>query len=369
MKIKSSEPSVVHCLPTLGRDGYGVASVVNSLSVAQREFGHNVCFSTLDSPLLPHSAPSIDIVHQHMIWLNHGVQARSLARRRSAPLVVAPHGALDPWALKKSRWKKKLAWSIRECEYLQTACCLQATSPFEVTYFRQLGLAPPIALVPNGIDLERHHLPLPQDALAFLSRRPELTGKRCVLFLSRIAAQKGILPFLDAFGQFKATSSGADWHFLLAGSDQNRYLEIVKRHILRLGLADSVSILPPLYDSEKKEAFAYAEVFVLPSLAEGFPMVILEALAAGLPVISTTASPWKQLPEEDAGWWVSPTPAGLLGALSEIGALSPSEIKEMGFNARSLVESSYALQGVVLQLNNLYKWLLKCGPQPDFVDL
>lgn len=369
MRISSFEPNVLHCLPTLGRDGYGVASVVDGLLAAQKQLGQNVYISTLDSPLSLFTASSIDIVHQHMIWLPHGVHAKNLARDSRAPLVVTPHGALDPWALSKSYWKKKFVWTIREYKHLQAANCLQATSPFEVHYFRKLGLTQPIATIPNGIDLERHQLPSSGDAEAFLSRHPELAGKRCVLFLSRITAQKGLLPFLEAFKQLKATSLGDDWHFLLAGTDQCGFLDVIKKNILRLNLVTNVTILPPLYGAEKQQAFAFAEIFVLPSLAEGFPMVILEALSAGLPVICSTASPWMQLPGEDAGLWVEPTPEGLFGALSNIATLSPPYLKLMGCNARALVERSFALQGVVSKLNELYKWLLGYVPMPEFVEL
>ena len=367
MVISSKRPHVVHVLPTMGRSGYGVTAVVEGLLSAQRERGQSVNFSTTDSPLSLSCESQIEIVHQHMIWLRHSCDAQSLARKSCAPLVVAPHGALDPWARSKSYWKKKLVWYVREFRYLQAVQCLHATSPFEINYFRELGLTQPIAMIPNGLDLRRHPVPGFLEASAFLAKHPELKGKRCVLFLSRITAQKGLIPFLQAFENFQAFSSAADWHFLLAGSDQDGYLQTIRDHLAHFDLLDKVTILPPLYGADKQQAMAFAEVFVLPSLAEGFPMVVLEALAAGLPVISTTASPWMCLPGQNAGWWVEPTTEDLLCALKELCALSPCEIKAMGVNARALVEQSFGLPEILSQYDALYSWLLGVAPRPEFV--
>lgn len=359
--------NIVHFLPTLAREGYGVTTVVEGLVASQRHRGHTVAVSTLADPVEPLPSLPVDVVHQHMIWLRHGAMARRLAARHRAPLVITPHGALDPWARRKSAFKKAVAWQLQEQRRLQNASCLQATSPFEVSYFRDLGLRPPIAQIPNGLPLSLH--PMLPGALAepFLHKHPELRGRRCLLFLSRITPQKGLLPLLAAFHAFSQSSAGSDWHLLIAGSDQDGYLAEVQDAVCRLGLSSAVLFLPPLYGVEKQQVMAWSEAFILPSLAEGFPMVVLEAMASGLPVICTTASPWMDLPSSQAGWWVEPTVEGLAAALASLGTLSAPDLAAMGRRARALIERSYSQEVITGQLDQLYSWLCGLSSQPGFV--
>lgn len=359
--------TIVHCLPTQEREGYGVTTVVQALASNQRRRGYSVQLSSIAAPWTPGPSDRIDVIHQHMLWLRHGDLAQEFASRFNSPLLIAPHGALDPWARSKSAWKKRLAWHAVERRRLQRASCLHATSPFEITYFRDLGLRPPIALIPNAIDLSRHTLLNQPAGDLFWMDHPQLQGRRCLLFLSRITPQKGLLPLLDAFAAFSRTATGEDWHLLIAGSDQDGYLHLVRSAVERLQLKDCVLFLPPLYGLQKQQVMACCEAFVLPSLAEGFPMVVLEAMAAGLPVITTTASPWMELPKEDAGWWVEATAAGLAPALADMGSRDKKELKAMGMRARSLIERRYDLEHVVSQLDALYSWLSGNGPQPACV--
>ena len=299
--------SLIHFVPTLSNDGYGLANVVNNLVPCQKKLGYQISLSTLDKPYPKLEKNSADILHQHMIWIRHGKAASKFKKRFNAPLIIAPHGALDPWALKNSYLKKFLAWHVYEKKRLQFADCLHATSSFEIKYFRKLNLNQPIAHIPNGLNLNLFKLPSINSKKNFYKKYPDLKDKRCILFLSRIAPQKGLHIFLDAFASFVAQKEMKNWHLIIVGNDQNGFLKNkLIFQISSLGIQEKVTILPPKYGEEKREIFAVAEVFTLPSLSEGFPMVILEALAFGVPVLTTTASPWMTLPDKKAGWWTKP---------------------------------------------------------------
>jgi glycosyltransferase involved in cell wall biosynthesis len=94
---------------------------------------------------------SFDILHQHSLWLapSHVTLRWRRAFRRIT--VVAPHGTLEPYALARSTWKKQIAAWLYERRNLRAASCLQATSKAEAANFRRLGLANPIAVIPNAI--------------------------------------------------------------------------------------------------------------------------------------------------------------------------------------------------------------------------
>jgi len=360
--------NIIHCLPTLGREGFGVTTLVNALAASQRKRNHLVHLSTISSPCqLSDGIKGAKVIHQHMIWLGHGAHAQRLAKELNAPLLISPHGALDPWARRNSAWKKSLAWQFFEERRLQRAACLHATSPFEITYFQDLGLRPPIALIPNGIDVAEYPLLIKSAGEPFLIEYPQLRGCRCLLFLSRITPQKGLILLLEAFAAFSRTSAGQDWRLLIAGSDQDGYLKEVGNAVERLDLKSNVVFLPPLYGLQKQQAMACCSAFVLPSLAEGFPMVVLEAMSYGLPVLCTTASPWMELPLKNAGWWVRANAADIALALADMGARDESNLAAMGLNARKLIESRYEMNYLVEQLDALYSWMCGAGPQPACV--
>ena len=94
-----------------------------------------------------------DIIHTHGIWMYPSVVVRDWHRKTGRPYLVSPHGMLDPWAVKNSAWKKKLALLFYEREHLQNAACLRALCESEAKAMRAFGLRNPICIIPNGIDV------------------------------------------------------------------------------------------------------------------------------------------------------------------------------------------------------------------------
>lgn len=114
-----------------------------------------------------------------------------------------------------------------------------------------------------------------------LQRRPE---KGRVLYAGRVIPRKGILDLILAFASLKDLDS----KLILAGACPDaRYLEQVKAEIIRQGLTGRIELRGHLLEAEVLEEFSVAEALVLPSYQETAPMVIQQAMAAGLPVVAS----------------------------------------------------------------------------------
>lgn len=304
-----------------------------------------------------HKVESVSLIHQHGIWLRSSHAVITFAHRKKIPLVVAPRGMLEPWAMNYRKWKKELAWQLYQKKDLQCATAFHATAYSEAESIRRLGFKQPIAVIPNGIDLP---LLKPEVSRSESSK----SDIRTVLFLSRINPKKGLPMLLD--GWKKVAPEG--WRLIIAGNDDSNHLPVLKQKIKELELSGQVEIVGPLFGDDKEQAYLNADLFVLPSYSENFGIVVTEALSYGLPVLTTTGCPWEELETERCGWWVEPTPDGIeRGLKAALKNSSLQELQDMGLRGRALVEKRYLWPAIASDMSFLYKWLLGRENQPDFV--
>lgn len=106
-----------------------------------------------------------------------------------------------------------------------------------------------------------------------------------ILCLSNYMVEKGILELIVALGLMK--ERGYSFQAILVGAPVDLTAENLNKEIGKRDLVDCVEITGPLYGSDKVNVLNDADIFVLPSRNEAFPLVILEAMQSGLPVIST----------------------------------------------------------------------------------
>ena len=108
-------------------------------------------------------------------------------------------------------------------------------------------------------------------------------------------------------------------------------------------------------------------MLILPSFSENLGLVIGEALAHRLPVITTKATPWKEIVAENAGWYVEPNIEGITNALNEAMSTSKKQLKEKGKNGQNLIKRKYLNKNVTNMYLSYYMWLLEKDNKPDFV--
>ncbi len=295
------------------------------------------------------------IIHDHGVWLatNHAVA--KTCRQIGVQRVVSPRGMVGRWAMSHGKWKKRLAWWAYQRADLLRADAFHATSAQEAEELRALGCYQPIAVIPNGLSYPES-LPI---------RRPK-TGFH-VLFMSRIHPKKGLMNLLAAW---KKANLPSDWRLLLAGPDEGGHQQMIADEAKRLGLSDSISFLGPIADEEKWQVYVDADLFVLPSFNENFGIVVTEAMYAGLPVITTTGTPWSVLNERKCGWWVEPDVMSLRDAMEQASRLSQAELEARGDRAHKYVRETFSWQQSAAQMKIFYEWLLTAtGSTPPFVAL
>ena len=305
---------------------------------------------------------SADIVHQHGLWTAQG-RVTAVFRGRGIATVVAPHGMLAPYALSRSPWKKRAALAWFESRNLHQASCLHAASEAEVTTFRKFGLRVPAAVIPNAVSPE--WLSTRGDRSAFCRRHGIDEGARVMLFLSRIHPIKGLPMLLAALARHRDRLH--DWRLLIAGPDEAGHRAEVERLALQLGVTDMVLFPGPLYEADKRDAFAAADLFVLPTHTENFGIVIAEALASSVPVITTHGAPWRELEEHRCGWWVAPDSVSIGAALTDAASRPLEDLRAMGIRGQALVASRYVWPLVAERTIGLYKWLRDEAERPAFV--
>lgn len=293
-----------------------------------------------------------NIIHNHGIWLWVNHMASSVARNTGTPLVVSPRGMLEPWSMDYKKTKKNAAWRLYQKRDLDTANVLHATAVQEAENLRRLGFKQPIAVIPNGVD----------QPLLKMDVKTRDT-RRTVLFLSRIHPKKGLINLVEAWSRVRPKG----WRVRIAGPDENGHQKEVIERIKRTSTSDQFEFLGPVYNRNKWDLYAKADLFVLPSYSENFGIVVAEALAAGVPVITTKATPWEDLIKNDCGWWVEVGVEPLADALKSAITLADNKRKEMGLRGRELIQRSYSWSKIATSMLEVYYWILGGGPTPSCV--
>ncbi|MCX6930311.1 MAG: glycosyltransferase [Verrucomicrobia bacterium] len=295
-----------------------------------------------------------DLVHLHGAWRYNSVAVWQWGRRTGRPYVVSPHGMIEPWSLRQSRLPKQIANLVYQGPCLRNAKCICATSMMEAESIRQAGYHNPIALVPNGVEFPPK--PLPRSSRA--DGRP-----RRALFLSRIHPKKGLLNLVKAWRVIQPVG----WELLIVGPDEAGHSAEVKASVREHGLQDRVLFPGEAWGEEKTKLYCDSDLFVLPSFSENFGLVIAEALSCEVPVITTRATPWRELEERRCGWWIETGVAPLVGALREALALPAVALHEMGLRGRILVEEKYAWGPIGQQMVEVYAWMLGRRDKPGCI--
>jgi glycosyltransferase involved in cell wall biosynthesis len=296
-----------------------------------------------------------DVVHIHSVFSFPVLVASKVSLYHKRPYLVTPHGMLEPWALAYKAQKKAVYVRLIERRNLQRAAALHAGTLAEARQFRRIGLSTRTLVIPNGVS--RDDLANLPDRDVFVSQYPELRRQTLILALGRIDPQKGLDLLIPAFARVVEETRRSDITLVLAGPDLIGYRPIVEGLIREYGLQRRVVFTGMLSGDVRRAALAAADVFVLPSHSEGFSMALLEAMAAGRPVIVSDACNFPEVAESGAGLVTERSEravaSGLMSVLKNAGLR-----QEMGIRGRALVRRYYTWDAIAARMIAGYEDLL-----------
>lgn len=299
-----------------------------------------------------------DLLHLHALFAHvTGPLVRS-ARRHKVPYIVRPCGELDPWPLRKSRFRKRIYLSLVGRRCMNEASALHVTCEDERRSAQEFVPGIPCVVVPLGVDLLMDDAVPPQGG--FREKHPELGQKTLIVFLSRLDPIKGLDRLLRALGCLSHERD--DFAVAIAGSGSGSYERWVRECVLANGLQAKVVFAGFLQGVDKLVLLRDADVFVLPSYHENFGLAVVEAMAAGVPVvISDKVGIHYEVAQGGAGLVTACDSRAIGEALRKLlddGALR----KMMGENGERLVREKFAWEQVATALIDLYESVLSRRP-------
>lgn len=315
-------------------------------------------FITLDLPRkLRSDLKSFDIVHIHEYTTYQNIVVHHFAKKFGVPYILQAHGSLPKIGRQARKW---IYDALFGSNLIRDTSKVIALNEVEVGQYKYVGVpAQKIALVPNGVDLSEYS-DLPSKG-SFKKKFGIDRNMRIVLYLGRIHEIKGIDILVRAFASILQKLDNV--RLVIVGPDDG-YLHEIKALTRTLLIEDKVLILGPLYGMAKLEGYVDADVYVLPSRYETFPMTVLEAYACGKAVIASNVGGLNQLVLDGAtGLLVEP--GNFMDLANKISYLMDhaEKAEEMGLKGKQYVKEHFNIDKIAEDLENLYKVAVLSDPK------
>jgi len=322
-----------------------VAGTVMSFPLGTTEFlPASFAYSPGLANWLEESVAQFNLLHIHTLFNYPSAKACAVARQQRVPYIVRPCGMLDPWSLRRSRWKKAAWMTLWGRRHLNSAAALHFTSTEEQRLTERLRLNAAGVVIPLGVEVLKRGL-------------TDASGLKTVLFLSRLHPKKGLDLLIPALGDLARKRD--DFRFVVAGGGEARHLKDVGRQLLEYGILGRTKLTGFVEGPDKAELLGEADIFVLPSYQENFGLAVAEAMAAGIPVvISDRVNLHPEVARYRAGLVTTLDRREIAAAIEKL--LDDEALqREMGHNGQRLVQEKFNWASISRQIANLYDDVLR----------
>lgn len=293
--------------------------------------------------------------HVHQGWMYHGnLAATVLHWRQKAPsaLVWGVHHSLTDVGNERPLTQRLIAWSAR---LSRRAAAIVYVSSVSARQHEALGFAPErTVVIPNGVDAALFRPdPAAVHRLRHLTGAP--AGRALVGMVARLHPMKNHAGLIRTAGE--AVRGGADLQLVMIGPDVGPGDPAIADAMVAAGLGDRISFLGARRDMPM--LMPGFDLVVTPSaFGESFPVVIAEAMAAGVPCIATDLGDCAMLIGDTGGIVPAGDAAALSAALSTWLALPPEARRAAGARAQARIRENFTIAASARRYEALYEALL-----------
>lgn len=385
---------ILHVIPTLAPRAGGPSKFCKEISISQSSIGNDVtiCTSNRNHPpklklsekeinrILGYNSINImffksftpylfsftmffwliknlqtfDIIHIHGLYRFPVTFSAILARIKGKKYIIRPHGSLDPFLYKQSKYNifiKRIHEFLFDKPNLNNASAIHYTSESEKTLAEFMNLKSKCFVIPIGLSLNKY-----RDLNKYGEFRTKIgipLNIPLILFLGRINFKKGLDLLLKAFSIYIIKNPSTI--LTIVGPDNDGYLKNVKNWIFEYNIQKNVIYLDHLEEIEVIKAYRDSNLFVLTSYSENFGMTVIEAMACGTPVlISDKVNIWREIKDSGGGFVTNLNIEQIVTNL-ENALFDLNKLKEMGKIARRFVFANYDINVVSERLVEQYQ--------------
>ncbi len=277
-----------------------------------------------------------DVLYLKGLWRQTSQEAYFWKKKNpNKTLIVSPAGMLQPIPFKNKKILKLISIFFiekklfKKCDILHTVSLIERKNLIESRYkFKK------IVFIPEGI---------PKSKLK-ITKKTKFSKK--LVSISRIAPIKGLEILLEACKNIDFNG----WKILIYGNGSEGYINKLQKIINLNKLKENVELKEAVFNEEKYKVLSESSAFILPSYSESFGIAIAEAMFFGLPIITTTKTPWNAIKSRNLGWFVNPEKEALTIALQELFNSSENNLLKLGNRAKSYITKKYDLMSTSQQM-------------------
>lgn len=280
--------------------------------------------------------PGVDCFHLHSVF----TPTNNLIADFGKPYIITPNGGWDKEVLQGRNWLIKWFWiHIKERRLWNRATIVQAVSNAELNHLKSNLNVPRVEYIPNGAEIPIHIAPM--------------DGRKIMLYMGRYAIhQKGLDRMMNAILHLRNSHKQIP-QLVLAGADFRDGRQYVSEFVSDHRLENEIQINGPLHGQKKEELFNRARIFIHTSRWEGLPLVLLEAIAHGIPCLLTkgtnVAEEWQA---RGCALMVEDSPECIAQGILDILKKDPQNMSD---KARNLAKNQYSWESIGVKLIGLYQ--------------
>jgi len=323
--------------------------ILNAISMKKKynEYKNLILINNINGSLIKCKV----IFHLHGLWTLGNFIASKFAEKNDIPLILSVRGMLYPFALKRNKYIKELAYCLYQKRILKKANVIHVTSDEEEFTIKNKGFLRTI-LIPNIIYKLSECFPISKN-----NNYPPKKGRK-IIFIGRIHPIKALDRLISAWQLLPSYFYHSNELIIVGNAPDKKYLDKLVCQSGGYKNNFAISFVGPKYSQDKYNILAECDFLILPSYAESFGNSVLEALFYGLPVIASNGTPWKSLEISGAGWCVSNEVNILSKVIQEALNLDSIRYNKMSKSAELLAENFLPSKLKSLYIN-MYKSVSK----------